>query len=312
MLINQHKIAFIVPTMDREKDLRVMLGSLAKQSHQPDQIVVVDGSYVKIQHMIDEFPSLKIDYVRVFPPSLSKQKNAGVERVNDDITLVGYLDDDLELYPDAIEKMINFWNKAPNEYGGAAFAITNASRRVGSVRKLFNMDSDKPGSVLSSGFVSMLENPEKECDVDWLNGGVTVWRRSVVNKFKYDEWFQGSGYMEDIDFSFNIRDKYKLRLLHNAKTKHHHHPIRGDRYILLGKWQIVNRFYFVNKYKKRGMSIYQAWKTSFILIIINLASGIVRLDLNRLRQFFGNILGIFHIIFNKGDVQIGGYLKSVD
>ena len=39
-----HKIAFIVPTMDREKDLQVLLDSLELQSHKPDQIIIVDGS----------------------------------------------------------------------------------------------------------------------------------------------------------------------------------------------------------------------------------------------------------------------------
>jgi glycosyltransferase involved in cell wall biosynthesis len=311
MLVNQHKIAFVVPTMDREKDLRVMLGSLARQSHQPDQIVVVDGSYVEIQHVIDEFPSLKIDYVRVFPPSLSKQKNAGVERVNDDITLVGYLDDDLELYPDAIEKMINFWNKAPNEYGGAAFAIVGGERKVGGLRKLFGLDSDVPGMVLSNGFVSMLDDPKETIEVDWLNGGATVWRREVIKKYSYDEWFQGSGFMEDMDYSFNIRERYRLVLLSDACTEHHHHSIRGDRYYLLGKWQIINRLYFVRKYTHRGLSVFDAWTASFSIILVNLAAGMSRLDYNRVRMALGNIIGIF-ISMVKKDAQIMGHLKRID
>ena len=142
-----HKIAFIVPTMDRKDDLCVMLKSLENQTRIPDQVIIVDGSYKEIQHITKEFSMLNIDYIRIFPPSLSRQKNAGVKKVNDGITLVGYLDDDLELYPDAVEKMILFWDKAPIKYGGAAFAVKNIDRKVGSIRKFFHIDSDIPGQV---------------------------------------------------------------------------------------------------------------------------------------------------------------------
>jgi glycosyltransferase involved in cell wall biosynthesis len=307
--MKNHKISFIVPTMDREPDLRIMLLSLARQTITPDQIIIVDGSYKQIDFIIAEFPTLNIDYVRVFPPSLPKQKNEGVKALGNDIDLVGYLDDDLELYPDAVEKMLDFWNKANENYGGAAFAITDTARKVGKFRKFFKLDSNRQGEVLSTGFVSMLEGPREETDVNWLNGGATVWRREVIQQYKYDEWFKGSGYMEDIDFSFNISEKYRLRLLYKAKTDHHHHPIRGDRYFLLGKWQIVNRMYFVRKYKHRGLSVAQAWSASFILVLLNLIASLVRLDYDRFRLTLGNISGIFIEIMNK-DTQISGHLKA--
>jgi hypothetical protein len=116
--------------------------------------------------------------------------------------------------------------------------------------------------------------------------------------------------MEDIDFSFNIGEKYQLVLLSEAKTEHHHHPIRGDRYYLLGKWQIVNRLYFVRKYKHRGLSMSKAWMANFILILLNLSVGLIRLDYNRLRLTLGNIIGVFISITSK-DTQISGHLKSV-
>jgi len=304
------KISFIIPTMDREPDLRVMLTSLTKQTILPEQIIIVDGSYEKINFIIKEFPELNIDYVRVYPPSLSKQKNEGVKALNDDIDLVGYLDDDLELYPDAVEKMIDFWGKASEKVGGAAFAIVSGERKIGKLRKLFGLDSDEPGKVLKNGFVSMLDDPVKTVNVDWLNGGATVWRRKVINNYSYDEWFKGSGFMEDMDYSFNIGEKYELVLLSDAKTEHHHHPIRGDRYYLLGKWQIVNRLYFVRKYKHRGLSMSEAWIANFILILLNLSVGLIRLDYNRLRLTLGNIIGVFISITSK-DTQISGHLKSV-
>ncbi len=74
-----HKIAFVVPTKDRPDDLRVMLRSVAAQTRKPDQLVVVDGSDPNIRSITEEYPELDIDYVRVFPPSLAEQRNAGIE-----------------------------------------------------------------------------------------------------------------------------------------------------------------------------------------------------------------------------------------
>jgi hypothetical protein len=231
--------------------------------------------------------------------------------LNNDITLVGYLDDDLELYLDAIEKMLDFWNSSLKNVGGAAFAIVSGERKIGGLRKFFGLDSDEPGKVLSNGFVSMLDDPQKTVEVEWLNGGATVWRRNIIDEYSYDEWFKGSGFMEDIDFSFNIGEKYRLVLLSDACTYHHHHPIRGDRYYLLGKWQIINRLYFVRKYTHRGLSISLANMSSFSIFFINIMAGITRFDYNRIRLSFGNIAGFF-IALVKKDMQISGHLKSVN
>jgi len=306
-----HKIAFIVPTKDRPDDLRVMLNSLSVQTRKPEQIIVVDGGTPGIKHIVDEFNGLNLEYTRVIPPSLSRQRNVGVSMLNDQMTLVGYLDDDLELEPDAIEKMVDFWDKEPGEYGGAAFAITDAgtpNSKSLRVKQFFGLDALRRGRVLSTGWVSMLGQPDETMDVDWLCGGATVWKREVVDSFPYDEWFQGTGFMEDVDFSFNVRSRYKLSLLADAKTEHHQHPVRSDRYILLGKWQIVNRLYFVRKYQCRGLSVMKAWFGNINVVLLNLGMALIHFDKHRLYCAYGNVLGIWVSLFCK-DVQLGGHLK---
>ena len=41
-------IAFVVPTKDRPRELRSMLGSLARQDVDPVQVIVVDASEVSV------------------------------------------------------------------------------------------------------------------------------------------------------------------------------------------------------------------------------------------------------------------------
>ena len=144
----ENKIAFVVPTKDREKDLRLMLSSLVCQTRIPDQIIVVDGSDPEIKFVINEFNELPIDYIREFPPSLSKQRNAGIEKLHSDITLAGYLDDDIVLESDAVENMLAFWDEADTGYGGAAFCITNAKSPAGTgIKQLFFLDYFAAGKL---------------------------------------------------------------------------------------------------------------------------------------------------------------------
>lgn len=304
-----HKIAFVVPTMDRPRDLKVMLTSVAAQTRKPDQLIVVDASQPDIRNVVNEYPELDIEYVRVFPPSLAEQRNAGMERLRDEITLAGYLDDDLELEADAMQKMMEFWENAPTYFGGAVFNITNGSvPRWSSLTQWLLLDSPQPGRLLSSGCVSMLGKQQVDIETDWLNGGATVWRRNVVENFSYDEWFQGTGYLEDVDYSFNVRGRYRLALVASARVAHYSPPVRPDRHYLLGKWQIVNRMYLVRKYRSRGLSLRKAWVANLGLVAMNLLRAFLSLDRHSWNRARGNIHGIWSELGGRKE-QISGFLK---
>lgn len=304
-----HKLALVVPTKDRPDDLRKMLDSLAAQTRRPDQIIVVDGSDPPVKHVVDAFPSLKIDYVREFPPSLAKQRNAGMQRLQAEITLAGYLDDDIVLEPDAVANMVDFWENAAPDLGGAAFNITNNPAPNGlPLKSLFGIDDRRPGLVLSSGFPSSIPPQREQIETDWLFGGATVWRREVIAAYPYDEWFVGTGFMEDIDYSYNVRERYRLALVANARLAHYSRPVRPDRQFLLGKWQVVNRMYFVHKYRRRGMSPARAWITSLGLFLLNTASSIRRWDRTYWDRARGNLSGIAAELLGRRE-QIGGHLK---
>ena len=142
----------------------------------------------------------------------------------------------------------------------------------------------------------------------WLCGGATVWKREVVNKYKYDEWFKGTGYLEDVDFSFNVKNEYELYLVSNAKLAHYSRPVKADKYFVLGKWQIFNRMYIVKKYRHRGLSITKAWVATLGLIFLNLAIGLTKQDKNAINKGLGNICGAYKQIMGKEE-QLIEHLK---
>lgn len=304
-----HKLALVVPTKDRPDDLAKLLASLVAQTLQPDQLIIVDGSDPDIRHVIDRFPKLGVDYVRVFPPSLSQQRNAGMQRLNPDITLAGYLDDDIVLEPAAIETMLRFWSTADASIGGAAFNITNAARPnwIG-LKSLLKVDARQPGLMLPSGFPSTIGFQQDDLETDWLYGGATVWRREVIRHYAYDEWFLGTGFMEDVDYSFSVRKDYRLKVVAGARLAHYSHPVRLERETLLGRWQVTNRMYFVRKNRARGLSIVAAWVANIGTALLNIAMALARGRRNYWLRATGNLRGMFLEMTGQRS-QLGGHLK---
>jgi hypothetical protein len=270
---------------------------------------VVDGSDPPVRAVVEEFDSMRIEYLRVLPPSLARQRNAGMARLRGDVTLAGYLDDDLVLEPEAVQHMLEFWETAADDVGGAAFTITNnPAPGALSLKKLFGIDGARPGRMLRSGFVSTITPQHADIETDWLYGGATVWRRTVIESYPYDEWFIGTGFMEDIDFSYSVRARYRLLVIAAARLAHYSRPVRADRQQLLGKWQIVNRMHVVRKHRARGLSIAAAWYANFGLFFLNLAAAVVRRRRDPWNRARGNAAGMLSELLGR-DERIGGHLK---
>ena len=307
--VRQISLAFVIPTKDREQDLRRMLGSLVAQTRLPDQVIVVDGGGIAVAWCVAEFPELQIDYVRLLPPSLSAQRNAGMAMLRPEITHAGYLDDDVVLEPDAVLEMVAFWGAAEEKVGGAAFNVVNVMpSRDSAPRRRLSADVDGLGKVAPSGLVHEMGEVRENLETDWLCGGATVWRREVIESYSYDNWFQGTGFMEDVDYSYGVREHYRLFVVAAARLAHFTQPVRADRQWLFGKWQVVNRMRIVRKYRHRGLSLYKAWSVSVMLLAANLSRGIVRRQRSLWDRGLGNLAGIVSELRGKSE-QIGGFLK---
>jgi len=298
-----NRIAFVVPTKDRPDDLRRMLNSIEAQSVHPEEVIVVDGSKDSIEELVKEFPILRIKYVRCYPPSLAKQRNVGMAAVAPGIALAGYLDDDLVLEPGAIEAMVTFWEEASEDVGGARFNIVNEELpRLIWFKYFFFLESKKRGAILPSGYQTAIGQVTENTYVRWLSGGVTLWRMQVIREFPYDEWFQGTGYLEDVDYSYTVGKRYKLAVVADARVQHLSYPVRRDSNYVLGKWQAINRLYFIRKHGDFRLSA--CYWSMFGEFLLNLGIGLGRIDSGRLRRAWGNLTGVLNVV--------QGRIKTVD
>jgi len=286
-----HKIAIVIPTKNRPIEIRNLLTSIENQTRIPDQIIIVDGGDISVSQVVHEFPLLDIKYIKEYPPSLARQRNIGMESISESITLAGYLDDDIKLDSHAIESMVEFWSTASPKIGGARFNILNepAANSVW-LKRLFLIDSKKRGTVLKSGFQTSIGTVQKREYVDWLSGGATIWRQIVTEEFKYDEWYQGLGYLEDLDYSYRVGQKYHLVVVPDARLEHFPTAIRNEISYLYGKWQILNRLYFAKKFSDLSIPLC-CW--SFIgLIGLNIGKGVMMCDIKSLKRAAGNLSGL--------------------
>ena len=295
----KNRLAIVVATKDRPNQLRSVLTSIKGQSVQPQQIVVVDGGDDPIEAATREFPDLPISYITVCPPGLTKQKNAGVSATHPDMNLIGFIDDDMILEDGALAAMLDFWEAASQEMGGASFNLPdfeNTNSWIKSMpQRLFFIDNHEFGRVHRSGFNSTIWNPATDSQVQWLGGGYTVWRKQVFEHFQFDEWFAGSGLWEDVRFSHQVGRNYQLSVVAKAKAVHVDAPITVDRQFLLGKTQIINWIYFVKN--DPDLSILMCIWACLGRTGINLFKGVLRLNRNYLLRSMGNFSGLLSGLF---------------
>lgn len=301
----KNRLAIVIATKDRPTQLRRVLTSIKDQSVQPQQVVIVDGGDEPIETVTREFLDLPISYTIVRPPGLTKQKNAGVSATDLDINLVGFIDDDMVFEDDAIAAMLDFWETAPQEMGGAGFNLPdfeNTNSWIKSIpQRLFFIDNHEFGRVHRSGFNTTIWNADADRRVQWLGGGYTIWRRQIFQHLQFDEWFTGSGLWEDVRFSHQVGKRYKLAIVAKAKAIHIDAPITTDRQFMLGKTQIINWIYFVK-------SDPDLWLLMCIWACIgrtgiNFFKGVLRLNPGYLLRSIGNITGLISGVFGGASGQ---------
>jgi len=308
--MSKEKLAIIIPTKERSARLERLLESMRGGETLPSQIVIVDGGRVPSKDLPDRFSDLPISYVHSTPPSLTVQRNSGLKHLKNDITLVGFFDDDVIPAKDAVKNMIRFWESASPDTGGAGFNVTNFPyEKPSTLEKIFLVNADNSGRILRSGFQSKFYVHEKTEAVDWIVGCGMVWRKSIFEEFRFDEWFSGYARYEEIDFSYRVGRKYKMFIVEDARIEHLNSLENIDFSFTLGKMQIMNRLYFVKKNK--GLSVPLCYWACLGLFVNNLLKGLSSSDRKRyLRRSGGNIAGFLRHFSSSLRVPRSGAKQS--
>ena len=210
-------LAWLIPTKDRPAHLRSLLDSLAAQTVACGRVIVV-ASGASVEDLVTGYRDrLPVAYFHSEPGQI-RQRNLGLGELDDSTPLVGFLDDDLVLEPDALEQMIGFWNRADADTAGVGFNILNApAYRASGLARLI-LPSPQPGRVLRSGYNARIDGIERDIRTQWLGGGYTVWRRDILDAYRQPELKTRWAIGEDIRFSYPVGKAHPLYVCADAKV----------------------------------------------------------------------------------------------
>lgn len=331
--INSLKFSLIVCTFQRPESLKRLLDSVGKQSLYPYEIIIVDSSTdnsTELSLQYGQFKALKYYKVGEKDRGLTRQRNYGVSKTNSASEIICFLDDDIVLYEDYFEKLIKTYNDFPNAIavGGTIINETKWSvhkeadslknddylkdgfvRKLGLrnlIRKKLNLLSDKPPGFMpgfSHGLsISFLPPTGKAYPVEFFMGGVSSYKKELIKKINFSEYFEGYGLYEDMDFCLRASKMGELYVNTGAKVEHLHEELGRPNYYKYGK-MVVKNGYYVWKVKNPnpGFINILKWNTITFLLILIRFSNIFSTNERRksLDDFFGRILGWFSLFFHK-------------
>jgi len=253
-------VSIVIPTYKREKDLGECIASIARQTVRPLEVIVVDDAEMPAVPEAQRLESVGIPCIyqrKNGNPGLTASRNLGSSLARADFLL--HLDDDVELEPDYIERMLEvFRNDSGTRIAGASgFNTRHANpplwKRIRVwVRLFFLIGGPKLGQVLPSGFCTSFSSKEwpkgRLMDCDILPGNNMMFRRKAVEGMSWTTDYLGYGLGEDQDFSYRLSRTHRLVLTGSARLIHKVSRAAKPDPRLLGRKKVFHQYRF---YKNR-------------------------------------------------------------
>ena len=204
------EVVVIVPTLNREKSLRILLSDIELQTLQPLKIIIVDSSDMPFKPEIDDDKCIVVESK---VKSAAIQRNIGIDYIKNHMPHISYcafLDDDVSLSSNYLEKLV----KSIEEYGGAVgvsgIAISHNERNLKRNPLLdFIGLTGAQGSLTAAAINIPIRELEEVTEVEWLIG-CSLWIWEKISEFRFEEDFMGQSIFEDVLFSLRVSKFGKL------------------------------------------------------------------------------------------------------
>jgi glycosyltransferase involved in cell wall biosynthesis len=262
-------ISAIVPTRNRAVPLSRMLESLALQSAQPVEMVIVDASVSNETEQLcsASVPGLEtqIVYHRAEVPGAIEQRNQAMTYASQEAIL--FLDDDILFEPECV---IRLWEalQADESLGGINALITNQRYFTpGTVsRTLFRIlhgrrEESYAGKCIGPAFNLLPEDRDDlpaVVEVEWLNTTCTLYRRKALPVPPFITERVGKQLhlpafpMEDLAMSLRVHKNWKLANARTAKIFHDSQSgVHKSNVASMSKMELLNRHYLMTRVLER-------------------------------------------------------------
>ena len=291
-------LSIVIPTRNRVDMLNKTLKHLSVNRFFFKEIVIVDSSD-KIQKteikLLKNFNKLNI---KIFDskPSISLQRNIGLKHVSKKIKYVMFLDDDLCFQKNALKNMFYFVKTKKNMVGfGFNLIIKDINNfteflKKNKFMKLLGIYDSRDGVVTQSGWQTKAINLKKNKFVEWIPTQAVIYKNDKIKNLRFDKAYGRYSYLEDLDFSYSLMKKGDLIICSNAKYSSNNIIKRNPYYF--GVKEIINRYYFVNKFKLSKKFFFMG----FLALVTKHFFMFVSLKPSYLLRIIGNFSGIIKII----------------
>jgi GT2 family glycosyltransferase len=331
------KFSLIICTYMRPEPLLKLLQSVQRQTLYPNEILIIDGSTNnKTENILNENQFINLKYFLADDKNrgLTKQRNFGINKVNDAIEIVCFLDDDTVLESDYFENLLETYKKYPEALGVGGYIINETKwekvnkdykasinefyfdgwkRKDGSrfvLRKKLHLDSDCiPGfspSFSHGRSVGFLPPSDKIYQVEQLMGGVSSFRKSIFEKLSFSTYFEGYGLYEDADFTLRVAKIGKLYLNTVARLEHFHADSGRPNQYQYGKMVVRNGWYVWHvKNPKPNLKDFFKWHSITILLTLIRFSNVLTSNKKKeaLTEATGRMIGWWSLLLNKPKLE---------
>lgn len=248
-------ISVIIPTRNRAFTLERTLLSLAEQSVQPSELILIDGSTDKETYQLVEKISTKLKFPIVYKYAetlgAAAQRTQGMKYATQDV--IALMDDDIIFESSCIERL---WCalQSDEDIGGINAMITNQKYlSPGYIsRNLFRLLHGQLVQSYAGKCIGPALNllPEDTpslpyiVPVEWLNTTCVLYRRQALPQPLFPNFFTGYSLMEDLTLSLKVGQQWKLANARTARIFHDSQP--GDhknKVGVLSKMELVNRHF---------------------------------------------------------------------
>lgn len=265
------KFSVVIPTYNREKDLKECLDSVLQQTILPNEILVIDDGELPVEFISSikeksENNNIKFIY---YQKDHSKEKRGSSESRNLGISMAKYpivfiLDDDVMLNNIFFEKIMNIWNNNnDNRLIGVAGVIKNyrsKSKLEYFYNKIFGLTSKYKWDVNPVGFQVWddgIKKTEKGYYAHGGDGGCSYRKDSVKELGSFRIFKGGRGANDDVEFCLRAKKEgYYFIIEPQAKTIHKQSNISREKSFLIGFKESYYRKLIFREYCQKNFKHY--------------------------------------------------------
>ena len=296
-----YNTSLIIPTKDRPKELFMLLEQLKLFKINFLEILVIDSSGIENKEYVKKICNKFSANLHTTWASTSHQRNLGLIKKKKSLFTM-FLDDDVVFFKNSFFEMNKVINKYQSNSSVSGFIFNQSCdekiklfEKIKTSRLLesFGLYSSKPGKIMSSGWHTKIIKLKNDTYADWAYTTATIYKSKDILNYRFDERFGTYSYLEDLDFSLNLKKNNKKFIIsHKAIFLH---PLNIDRSSFnFGIIEVFNRYIIVKKYNLNKKIFFLAVFLKFTILFLGIFKGNIKHFLRSL----GNIAGTFKIILN--------------